>query len=665
MSEELIRKYNELVDFLNKCDYYYYVLDNPIISDAEYDELKRELFEIEKKYPHIIRPDSPSQRVGFAPSKEFRELEHKERMLSLDNAENESEISEWIKKIKKDYPNAEFIVEPKFDGTSLEIVYENSILKYAITRGDGIKGEDVTNNAKTIRSIPLKLLKDIKKIDVRGEVLISKDDFRKLNEELLKKGEKTFANPRNAAAGSLRQLDPNTTAKRKLTFVAWGIGYYEGLAFNTQYEVLEFLKELGFRISKPIEICKDDREAIEFYIKMQKERDNFPFELDGIVIKVNQFDIQRELGWTIRAPKWAIAGKFQTIEKTTRILNVVYQVGRMGTITPVAELESVEISGVIVSRATLHNFDFIKDMDIRIGDFVYVRRAGEVIPEITTVIKERRTGNEKIIEPPTSCPSCTGPVVKDGAYYKCINLSCPAKLANQLEYMGKILEIDGLGEMTSNNLVKLGLVKDPSDLFYLTISDLLKLPNFAEISSRKLYNEIQKIKEGISLEKFIMLLGIPSIGKANAKALANKFKKLDKFLNATYAELISIPGIGSEIATNVLKFLKDENNQRIIEKMLNSGLKIKDEEKENKQSKFFYNKKVVITGELSKFTREEVIRFLESIGAIVTSSISKRTDYLIVGKNPGLKLQMAQKYNVRIISEEEFYEILRNEGILQ
>ncbi len=663
--EEIIKRYNELVELINKYDYYYYVLDNPLVSDAEYDELKRELLEIEKKYPFLIRADSPSQRVGFAPSKEFRELPHKEQMLSLDNAQNEEEISEWIKKIKRDFPEAEFILEPKFDGTSLEIVYENSILKYAITRGDGLKGEDVTNNAKTIKTIPLRLLKDVKRIDVRGEVLISKQDFKKLNEELLSKNEKTFANPRNAAAGSLRQLDPNITAKRKLTFIAWGIGYYENLDFQNQFEVLKFLKEIGFKVSEPIAICKDEKEAIEFYRKMLKERDNFPFELDGIVIKVNQFYIQNELGWTIKSPKWAIAGKFPAVERTTKVIDVIYQVGRMGMITPVAILEPVEISGAVVSRVSLHNFDIVRNLDIRIGDWVYVRRAGEVIPEITSVIKERREGNEKIIEIPKNCPVCQGQVIKDGAYYKCINLSCPAKLASHLEYIGEVLEIEGLGEATANNLVKLNLVKDIADIFYLTVADFMKLPNFAEISSRKLYNEIQKVKEGITLEKFIMMLGIPSIGKANSKALANKFKTLEKFLNCNYVELTSIGGIGHEIAMNVLKFLKDENNQRIIKKILDSGLKIVEEKKETRTSKFFYNKKVVVTGELSKFTREEVIKFLESIGAIVSNSVSRKTDYLIVGKNPGSKLQMAQKYNVKIISEEEFYEILKSEGFLQ
>ncbi|MEO0203140.1 MAG: NAD-dependent DNA ligase LigA, partial [candidate division WOR-3 bacterium] len=577
---------------------------------------------------------------------------------------NENEIVEWIKKIKREYPKVEFILEPKFDGTSLELVYENSILKYAITRGDGFKGEDVTNNAKTIRTIPLKLLKDIKRIDIRGEILISKQDFKKLNDELIRNNEKTFANPRNAAAGSLRQLDPSITSKRKLTFIAWGIGYYENLEFYNQFEVLKFLKEIGFKVSEPIDVCKNEYEVINFYKKMLNERENFPFELDGIVIKVNQFSIQKELGWTIKSPKWAIAGKFPAIERTTKIIDVIYQVGRMGIITPVAILEPVEISGVIVSRVSLHNFDILRNLDIRIGDWVYVRRAGDVIPEITSVIKEKRTGNEKFIEIPKNCPSCNTPLIKDGAYYKCINLSCPGKLASHLEYIGEVLEIEGLGEATSNNLVKLNLVKDIADLFYLTISDFMKLPNFAEISSKKLYNEIQKVKQGITLEKFIMMLGIPSIGKANSKALANKFKTLEEFLNCSYNNLISIRGIGHEISTNIIKFLRDENNKKIIEKILKSGLKIIQEEKEVKTSKFFHNKKVAITGEISKFTRDEITKFLESIGAIVSKSVSRKTDYLIVGKNPGSKLQLAQKYNIKIISEEELYEILESEKLL-
>ncbi|MCX7947312.1 MAG: NAD-dependent DNA ligase LigA [candidate division WOR-3 bacterium] len=662
--EEVIKRYNELVDFLNKCDHYYYVLDNPIISDEEYDKLKLELIDIERKYPNIIRPDSPSQRVGFEPSKEFKEAYHVEKMLSLENANNEEEIIEWVRKIKKEYTDIRFILEPKFDGTSLELVYIGGILKYAITRGDGIKGEDVTNNAKTIKTIPLKLFEEnIKRIDVRGEVLISKEDFKKLNEELLSIEGRTFANPRNAAAGSLRQLDPNITAKRKLTFIAWGVGYYEGIEISTQYELLNMLSKLGFKVSHPFKVCKDEQEIIDFYREIQSKRDSFLFELDGIVIKVNEFEIQRSLGSTIRSPRWSIAAKFPALERTSRIIDIMYQVGRMGIITPVAILEPVEIGGVTVSRVSLHNFDIISKLDIKIGDYVYVRRAGDVIPEITSVIKERRSNNEKEVQAPKYCPACNSEVIKDGAYYKCINLSCPERLANHIEYIGKILEIEGLGKSTAQKLVELKLVKDIADIFYLEYHDILKLPNFAEVSSRKLYNEIQKVKAGISLEKFIMLLGIPSIGKANAKALANKFKTIENFLNCKFDELISISGIGDEIANNVLKFIME--NRGIVEKILKSGLKVVNGEEKKKTSSFFYNKKVVITGELSQFKREEALKLLETIGAIPSNSISKKTDYLIVGKNPGSKLEKAKEYRVKIINEEEFYEILKSEGFLQ
>ncbi len=663
--EEIRRRYNELVELINKYDYYYYVLDNPLVSDAEYDELKRELEEIERKYPEIVRDDSPTRRVGGKPAEGFREVEHRIPMLSLENAQDEYELERWCSKIKRSFEDARFCCEPKLDGASLELVYEDGILRRAITRGDGTKGEDVTNNARTIKTIPLRLLTDDppRRIDVRGEVVISKEDFRKLNEELLRKGQRTFANPRNAASGSLRQLDPSITAKRKLVFIAWGIGYVEGLDAESECRRMEILKDFGFKVAQPIEVHESIEGVLEYYRKLSSMRDTFPYELDGIVVKVDQVRIQEALGATSKAPRWAIAGKFKPIERTTRILDVVYQVGRTGIITPVAILEPVEIGGVVVSRVSLHNFDIIKRMDIRIGDWVYVRRAGDVIPEITSVVKERRPKDAKPIVPPESCPVCKGKVVRDGAYYKCINLSCPAQLSHHIQYMAKILDIEGLGESTSKLLVKYKLVEDLADVFALKLEDIMKLPGFGLKSASKLYRNIQKAKR-IPLDKFIALLGIPGVGKETAKLLAKHFGTLDKLMQANEMDLLLIKGIGREIARNVRTFLQDENNRKVIRKFLENGVEILPLEREEEvKDNPFKGKRVVFTGELRKLTRSQAKAILEKLGAKVSNSVSRNTDMLIVGSSPGRKLRDAQRYNVRIVPEEEFYELLSSSGV--
>ena len=664
--KEVLRRYNELVDLLNKYDYYYYVLDRPLVSDAEYDRLKRELEEIEKNYPEIIRPDSPTQRVGGKVAEGFREAPHRIPMLSLENAMNENELRQWLRKIKDQFPDAEFCAEPKFDGTSLELVYENGILVRAITRGDGTKGEDVTANAKTIRTIPLRLRVDSPpvRMDVRGEVLISRRDFEELNERLLREGGRTFANPRNAAAGSLRQLDPSITASRPLTFIAWGVGYYEGISFEDQCQILDTLDDFGFKTSRPRKRCSDIEEVVRYYREMEEKRDSFDYEMDGIVVKVAQLSIQERLGATSHHPRWAIAGKFKPVERTTRIKDVVYQVGRTGIITPVAILEPVEVGGVVVSRVSLHNFDQVRQMDVRVGDWVYVRRAGDVIPEITTVIKERRPPDTKPIEPPDRCPVCGGPVVKEGAYLKCINMACPAKQAGQLEYMAKVLEIEGLGESTANAMVKHGLVKDPADLFALTPRDIMKLPGYAVRSATKLYEQIQRARR-IPLDKFITVLSIPGVGKETARLLAEHFKTLDRFLNATESELLSIRGIGPQLAKNIVTFIRNPQNRSVIEKMLRNGVEVLPVEKEGEEVKEspFAGKRVVFTGELEKLTRSQAKKIVESLGAKVTSSVSRSTDMVVVGKNPGRKYRDAQRYGVRIVPEEEFYEMLRQAGV--
>lgn len=667
--EEAKKRIEELRKLINYHNYRYYVLNDPVISDAEYDELFRELVELEKQFPDLVTPDSPTQRVG-APIKEgFRPVRHSLPMLSLQDARNESEIVEFDSRIKRflglsTKEKIEYIVEPKFDGLSCEIVYRNGILEVASTRGDGILGEDVTPNVKTIKTVPLRLIEENLKsvpplIEVRGEVVMSKVDFERLNRELISRGEKPFANPRNAASGSLRQLDPSITAKRNLDFIAWGIGLVEGIDVKKQSEALEILDKLGFKTSKPRIVTSSIEEVIKFYRDMEKRRDEFIYELDGIVIKVNDFSLWEKLGTTARSPRYMIAAKFTPRQKTTRIIDVVYQVGRTGTITPVAILEPVEVGGVIVSRATLHNFDEVERLGVKIGDKVLVQRAGDVIPEIVTVIKEERTGNEKPIEPPKECPVCQASVVREGAYYKCVNSTCPAKLVQTIRHMASrnAFDIEGIGERTASLLVEKGIVKDPSDLFYLQFHDLLKLPGFAEKSAINLLKQIEKAKN-VSFDRFIFALGIPNVGEHTARILAKHFKTLDNFLKATFDQLIMIRGIGPETARSIIQFLKEPRNINMIERMIKAGVNPTPIVEETAKDSPIKGKTFVFTGTLESMTREEAKRIVESLGGKVSNSVSRNTDFLVVGKDPGSKLQRALALGVKTLSEEEFLNLI-------
>ncbi len=667
--EEAKKRIEELRELINYHNYRYYVLNDPVISDAEYDELMRELKQLEEQFPEFITPDSPTQRVGAPPREEFGTLRHALPMLSLEDARNEQEIREFDARIKRALglpPDAriEYVAEPKYDGTSLEILYENGRYRAAATRGDGITGEDVTPNARTIRTIPLRLLKNDRfpipeRVDVRGEVLMKKADFEALNREREKRGEPLFANPRNAAAGSLRQLDPNITAQRKLDFVAWGLGLVRGIEFRTQEEVLEALSAWGFKTSQPRRLCHGIEEVLEYYREMEERRDDFEYELDGIVVKVNDLSLWERLGTTARSPRYAFAGKFKPREKTTRLIDVVYQVGRTGIITPVAVLEPVEVGGVIVSRATLHNFDEVRRKDIRIGDYVLVYRAGDVIPEIVKPIKERRTGNEKPIEPPTYCPVCGAPTVREGAYYKCVNIACPAKLKGMLKHMASrhALDIEGLGEKIAQLLVDRGLVKDPADLFYLKKEDLLRLPGFAEKSAQNLLNQIEKAKR-IPLSRFLFALGIPGVGGHTAKILAQHFETLDDLMKASETDLLQIPGIGPETARSIVTFFREPRNREVIQKFLKAGVTPLPEKRKEVKESPLAGKTVVFTGALKSMTREEAQRLVEELGGHAASSVSRKTDFVVVGENPGSKYQKALQLGIKILTEEEFLKLV-------
>ncbi len=668
--EEAAKRIEELRELINYHNYRYYVLNDPIISDAEYDELFRELQKLEEQFPELITPDSPTQRVGAHVQEGFKPVPHSIPMLSLQDARNEEEIKEFDARIRRflnlpESAKIEYAAEPKYDGLSCEIVYRNGRLEIASTRGDGYTGEDVTSNVKTIKTVPLRLIKpkDLplpSYIEVRGEVVFPKEDFEKLNRELIERGEKPFANPRNAASGSLRQLDPSVTASRPLVFIAWGVGRVEGIIFEKHSEVLEALKKLGFKTAEPVKVSKGIEEIISFYKTLESQRDWFPYELDGVVIKVNQLELWEKLGTTARSPRYAVAAKFAPRQRTTRIVDVAYQVGRTGAITPVALLEPVEIGGVVVSRASLHNFDEVERLGVMIGDKVLVQRAGDVIPDVVAVVKEERTGKEKPIKPPAKCPVCEADVVREGAYYKCVNASCPAKLVQAIRHLAsrRALDIEGLGEKTARLLVEKGLVKDLADIFYLKKEDILELPGFAEKSADNLIKAIEKAKTP-TLARFIYALGIPNVGEYTAGILAEKFKSWERFSKASYDQLTAIKGIGDETAKSIVSFLKDERNKRMLERMFKAGVRPKSTEEAPEESPF-KGKTVVFTGALKSMARDEAKAIVERLGGKVSNSVSRKTDLLVVGENPGSKYQRALQLGIKIINEEEFLRIVKS-----
>ncbi|MFN4197057.1 MAG: NAD-dependent DNA ligase LigA [Caldimicrobium sp.] len=672
---ERVKKLREEIEYHN---YRYYVLDSPVISDAEYDALMRELKELEATYPELITPDSPTQRVGFKPAEGFKEVPHKEPMLSLDDAMEEEEVREFDRRIKRflnlpeDTP-IEYTVEPKIDGLAVELVYENGVLTVASTRGDGYVGEEVTNNIKTIKTLPLRLRKfeeeapDIpSRIDIRGEVYLNVEEFKRINEERIAKKELPFANPRNAAAGSLRQLDPQITAKRKLDIFCYGVGYVEGHTFKTQWEILQTLPKWGLKINPLVKLVSNIEEAIAYHKQIESMRNTLPYEIDGVVIKVNDLQLWEKLGTKARSPRYALAYKFLPTQATTKLKDVVFQVGRTGAVTPVAILEPVKIGGVIVERATLHNEDFIKNLDVKIGDYVLVQRAGEVIPEIVMPIKERRTGIEKDIHFPTHCPICGTKLEKKigEAVWRCPNKACYAQGVRRLLHFASrnAMNIEGLGDRVARDMVDRGLVQDPSDLYYLKIENFMKLPGFAYKKAKNLWQAIQKSKK-TTLSRFIYALGIRHVGEAMAQLLAERFKSLEKLTQATMSDLVAIPGIGPEAARSIVDFFKDEENRKMIQRLLAAGIEFVEETKEEKLPPVFTNLTFVFTGALDNFTREEAKELVIKLGGKVTDSVSKSVSYLVVGKDPGSKYQKALSLGIPILSEAEFLNLLEEKGL--
>lgn len=649
-------------------DWRYYVLKDPVISDAEYDRLVQRLIQLEQQFPELVTPDSPTQRVGEKIEGTFPTFPHSVPMLSLDNAFEEEELIEFDKRTKRflDLPensDITYSVEPKVDGVSIELIYEKGVLKRALTRGDGLVGEDVTPNVKTIKSIPLRLLSDDLPdyIEIRGEVFMTVEAFKELNEKLLSSGEKIFSNPRNAAAGSLKQLDPKETAKRKLDAVFYGNGKIPP-NISTQEQLFQALQKYGLKVVPEWKIVSGIQKVIEHVKHIYRIHKDFPFESDGVVIKVSDFSLRERLGEKSRSPRWAIAFKFPAEEVVTRVLFVENQVGRTGTLTPVAVLEPVRIGGVIVTRATLHNYDEIKKKDIRIGDYVWVRRSGDVIPEITKVIQERRIGKEIELDEPRVCPVCGSELYReiDEVAIRCPNMSCPAQIIERIKHFVSALDIEGLGEAFITQLVSRGIVKDVSDIFYLKKQDLLKFWGVGDRLATKIIQNINNSKR-VQLHKFIFALGIRHVGESVAKILANRFKTLTEFLSAKQSDIESIYGLGPAVAQSVVKFLQDQKNMNSIKRIIESGVEVSEYLEEERKGKLT-GKIFVFTGRLKSMTREEAKKLVLENGGKTSDTVTSSTTYLVCGEIEGpssTKLEKAKKLGVKIIGEDEFLQMLK------
>jgi DNA ligase (NAD+) len=659
--QEKIKKLRELIDYHN---YRYFVLDQPEISDAEYDRLMKELIEIEEQYPELIIPDSPSQRIGAVLASQLQPVHHRSKMMSLTDAFSFEELENFFDRIKKllDEEKIEVVCELKIDGSAVALTYKNGIYVRGATRGDGETGEDVTANIKTLRSLPLRLnIKDLpEEIEVRGEVYLPEDKFIELNKEREESGLPVFANPRNAAAGSLRQLDPKITASRPLDIFIYGVGYVSGTEFETQWEGLQFLKKAGFKVNSHIKLVKSFEEVIDYCNEWNEKRDKLSYEIDGVVIKVNSIEKQNQLGATSKSPRWAIAYKFAAKQEITKIESIVVQVGRTGALTPVANLVPVGIGGTTVSRATLHNEDEIERKDIRIGDTVIVQRAGDVIPEVVSVIKDKRTGGEKKFKMPATCPVCGADVYRpeSEAVSRCTGIACPAQLRNHLLHYASrgAMDIDGFGQAVVDALMELKLISDVADLYYLTKEDLLKVPHFKDKAAENLLGAIEKTKNR-PLAKLLFGLGVRHVGAHVATLLAKHFSSIDKLREATYDDLISIYEIGPKVAESILFFFKQKKNLKVLEKLKTAGIEL-----EETGSVLIPQKlkglTFVLTGTLSSFTREEIKDKIEQAGGHVGSSVSSKTDYVVAGEDPGSKYNKAKKLGIKILNEDEFKEIL-------
>ena len=658
--QEVERLRQELTDHNHR----YYVLDDPLISDAEYDQLFRRLANLEAEHPELHDPASPTQKVGAPPLAAFTQVRHTVPMLSLANVISREEMQEFHQRVQRMLETTdgiEYVAEPKIDGVAVELVYENGKLAVGSTRGDGVTGEDVTANLRTVRSIPLALRSQSahptpSRLEVRGEVFLPKASFRKLNDERAQAGEPLFANPRNATAGSLKQLDSSITAGRPLDFFCYGVGQIEGSAFLSYWDLRQALTLWGIKPVPLGRVCPTVEDVFAVCDDLEARRDSLDYEIDGVVIKVNSFTLQAQLGQISRSPRWATAYKFPAIQATTRILNIVPQVGRTGTLTPVAELAPVHIGGVTVKSASLHNMDEIERKGIRIGDTVIVERAGDVIPYVVKTIPDKRTGHFVM---PTECPVCGARVEReDGeAAYRCTGLACSAQLKESLKFFAArgYMNIDGLGEKIIDQLVDKKLVQDPGDLYSLTQEQLAGLDRLGEKSAHNLVAALEHSK-ATTLPRLIAALGIRHVGEATARQLAEHFGDLDRIMQAEEEALQDVPDIGPEVARSVAAFFGQEHNRAVVKKLLDAGAHFP--RLEAKPAGSLHGQTFVLTGSLASLTRPEAKRRLEALGAKVTASVSKKTDYVVAGTDSGSKRDKAEKLGISILSEEELLEKL-------
>ncbi|MCM8771201.1 MAG: NAD-dependent DNA ligase LigA [Candidatus Omnitrophica bacterium] len=647
-------------------DYMYYVLSQPEISDREYDELMRKLKELEEQYPEFVTADSPTQRVGGEVLEGFKTVKHRLGMFSLDNTYNFDELKDWDGRVRKGLGSGakiEYVTELKIDGVSLNLTYEKGLLIIGATRGDGTTGEDVTNNVKTVRAIPLKLMAgnapDL--IEVRGEVYLDKEELEKINKQRQKEGEALFANPRNAASGSLKLLDPKLVAQRRLKFFAHSLGAFKGKEIKSQWEYLMTIREWGLPVNPHSKLCKNLDEVIDYCKDWQDKREKLAYEIDGIVVKVNSLAQQKELGFTLKSPRWAVAYKYPAHQATTQVLQINVQVGRTGVITPVAELKPVECGGVTIKHATLHNFDEIKRLGLKIGDRVILERAGEVIPKIVKVVESVRTGKEKELQIPRVCPVCGGKITKEKeeeVAYRCINPSCPAQLERGLIHFASraAMDIEGMGESVVKQLVGKGMVSDFADIYALKKEDLLKLDLFKEKKAENLLSAIEKSKRQ-SLSRLIYALGIRHVGEKAAFVLAQKFKTLDNLMQAKKEDFDGIYEVGEVMSQSIEDFFKQENTKKLIRKLKEAGVNTEEQEVRVKKTALT-DKSVVFTGELKGFTRSQAEQLVRQMGGMTSSSVSKNTDFVVVGENPGAKYEKAKKLGIKIIDEKEFSRLI-------
>ena len=667
MAKAIEKEIEKLRNDIRYHEHRYYVLDNPVISDFEFDKLMRRLQELEVQNPELVTPDSPTQRVGGQPAEEFPKLRHSVPMLSLDNTYSVDELEDFDRRVREisGRSKVEYVGELKLDGLSMALTYEDGVLTHGVTRGDGVEGEDVTANVKTIRSVPLgfdaersELIGDPRRLEVRGEVIMPRKAFEQTNAQREAAGEPRFANPRNAAAGSMRQLDSRIVAQRKLDMFLYYLLVENREPLREHWQNLEALVKMGFKVNPNRRLCKSFEELMAYIQEWESKRDGLEYEIDGIVVKVNDIRLWEELGTTAKSPRWAIAYKYAARQATTRVMDIRAQVGRTGTLTPVADLEPVDVGGVTVSHATLHNMDEITRLGVKIGDAVLIQRAGEVIPQVVKVVKQAPEGRE--FSMPKQCPVCGGDVhrAEGEVAYRCVNSACPARLKESLLYFAgrRAMNIDGLGDALVDQLVDKGLVRDVADLYALTQEQVANLERMGDKSASNLLLEIDNSKKA-SLARLIFALGIRFVGERTGQLLADHFASLDKLANASEEELLEVEEVGPRVAESILEFFREPRNLKVIEKLRKASLQF-ESANVHKPEGNLAGKQFVLTGTLPRYSRDEAKKMIEEAGGRVTGSVSKKTDYVVVGADPGSKLDKARSLGVKTIEEGELLKLL-------